>query len=120
MKTSLLHSMMAVVFMAASACAFAQTPPAAPGPGASAPGVGMRGGGPMHGWRMNKGNTPGWSMMSPEERAEHRNKMMGMKSYEECRAYMDQHHATMVERAKSKGRTPPTHAQHDPCLRLKD
>lgn len=105
-----------------STLTLAQTPPSGVGPGsaASASGPARGADGRMQGWHMNKGNTPGWSMMNPAERSEHHQRMMGMKSYEACRAYMDQHHAAMVERAKNQGRTPPAHAQHDPCLRLKD
>ncbi len=119
MKQMLQRVLTAMVCIAAVALASAQTPATGPGPGASAPGIGMRGGGPMQGWRMNKGNTPGWSMMSPQERVEHRNKMMGMKTFDECHAYMGQHHAAMVERAKSKGRSAPNQPRRDPCLRLK-
>ncbi|MFM8901481.1 MAG: hypothetical protein ACKOF9_16275 [Burkholderiales bacterium] len=119
MKRILQRVLVATACVAACAVAPAQTPPAASGPSASAPGGRMGGGGPMRGWHMNKSNTPGWSMMNRSERAEHRNKMMGMKNYEECRAYIDQHHATMMERAKAKGLTPPAQPAHDPCLRLK-
>lgn len=79
----------------------------------------MRASGTMHGWHMNKGNTLGWSMMTAAERDEHRNKMMAMNSYEECRTTMDQHHTTMAARAQSTGHTLPAQPRHDPCLRLK-
>ena len=38
--------------------------------------------------------------MSPSERDEHRQKMMGFKTYDECKAYIDEHHKQMDERAK--------------------
>jgi hypothetical protein len=82
---------------------------------ASAPGPGM---GPMHGWRMNRDNTPGWSMMSREERMQHHGRMAAMKDHAECRAYMDQHHAAMAERAKSRGMAMPAQPRRDACAPL--
>jgi hypothetical protein len=86
--------------------AFAQPgtgPGPGPGPGAG-PGYGM-GAGPRAGAgpRFDETTTPGWSMMSAEERSEHQARMRSFKSYEECNAYMAQHHDLMAERAKEKG-----------------
>lgn len=64
--------------------------------------------GPNCGWRMNRRNTPGMGLMTPEERIAHRDKMRSMKSAEECQAYITEHHAQMAERAKAKGITLPT------------
>lgn len=64
------------------------------GPGGMGPG--------MH---MGPDNTPGWKLMTKEERDEHREKMMSMKSADECRTYMTEHHRLMQERAKAKGVT---------------
>ncbi len=64
--------------------------------------------------RMGRMNTPGWSMMTPAERKEHMEKMQGMKSREECMAYMDEHHKMMEERAKAKGKTV-TMSRHKAC-----
>jgi len=72
---------------------------AQPGPG--------RGPGPGAGWRMNPGNTPGMALMTPEERNAHRDKMRSMQSYDECVAYVAEHHAQMVTRAQEKGITLP-------------
>jgi hypothetical protein len=74
----------------------------------SAPGSGPHGG-MMHG----KGNhmccgskdTHGWSLMSGDERQNHRDKMLSMKSHDECKAYHDEHRKTMEDRAKSQGKT---------------
>lgn len=55
------------------------------------------------GMRAGPRSTPGWSMMTPEERREHRQKMAGLKSTDECRAYMTQHREAMAERAKARG-----------------
>lgn len=94
--------------------------------GASAPaadcpqaGMGMhRGMGP--GARSGADYTPGWSMMSPKERQEHRDKLKSMKTYEECKATMDQHHEQMAARAKEKGRAMPAAPRHDACAGLKN
>lgn len=71
--------------------AVAQSASAPTGPGW---GPGMRAG-PQH--------TPGWSMMTPEERRQHHTKVTGFKSTEECRAYLTQHREQMAERAKARG-----------------
>ena len=87
----------------------------APGPGMG-PGMGM---GPMHGWRMNRDNTPGWSLMTRAERQQHHDRMAGMKDHAECSAYMEQHHAAMVERAKARGVAMPARPRMDACAPLK-
>lgn len=87
---------------------------AASGPAASAPGPGA---GPRARWGSDY--TPGWSMMTPQERNEHRARLRSMQSYDECVAYMAQHREQMAARAKEQGRralgTPP----RDPCAPLK-
>lgn len=86
-------------------------------PGASAP---MRGpGGRHHGGRASAEVTPGWSMMTPAERNEHRDRMRSMKSYEECKTTMAQHHEQMVARAKEKGVKMPAEPRHDACAGMK-
>jgi hypothetical protein len=87
---------------------------AQPGPGMG-PGGGMRPGGGMGGmgagggmgrqFSLNQDNTVGWALMTPQERTEHRTKMWSFKSYEECTAYQQQHHDTMMARAKEQGKT---------------
>jgi Spy/CpxP family protein refolding chaperone len=75
------------------------------GPGMG-PGGGMGGMGPGgRGMRFdfNKDNTPGWSLMTPEERTAHREKMLAAKTPEECKAIQEEHHKQMSERAKEKG-----------------
>jgi hypothetical protein len=86
---------------------------------ASAPQPGMGMGGGMHGWRMNRDNTPGWSMMTRAERREHHDKMSAMTDHGACTAYMEKHHAQMSERAKARGRTVPAKPRHDACTPLK-
>lgn len=53
--------------------------------------------------RFGPRNTAGWSMMTPEERRAHHDRMMGFQSPDECRAYMDEHRKLMAERAKERG-----------------
>lgn len=80
------------------------------------PGPGMGGGmgqgpcmkgdtaaGPNCGWRMNRKNTPGYTLMTPEERAAHQQKMRAFTNREECQAYISEHHAEMVKKAQAKG-----------------
>ena len=50
-------------------------------------------------------STPGWSMMTPEERQKHHEKMRGMRGHGECMEYMHEHHRHMESRAREKGTT---------------
>jgi hypothetical protein len=70
-------------------------------------------------WRMNRGNTPGFAMMTPEERNQHHQMMMGMKDHATCQTYMQEHHAKMVERAKERKQTIPATPRRDACGWLK-
>jgi hypothetical protein len=72
--------------------------------------------GPMGGW--GDDDTPGWSMMSESERVEHRERMRGFKTYEECRSYMDMHREQMGARARERGGNPPQQPRHDACAGL--
>jgi hypothetical protein len=58
-------------------------------------------------WTMNRSNTWSYSLMTPQERTEHQNKMRSFKTYDECMAYQDEHHRQMEARAKDKGVTLP-------------
>jgi hypothetical protein len=66
------------------------------------------GGGPGKGpgWSFNADNTRGWPMMS-------------MKSYEECLAYLGEHHKRMEARAQERGRPGPAMPAHSMCERMK-
>ena len=107
--------------------ALAQGPASGPGPGAGGPrmgpgagmgpGTGMGPGAGMPRWGQDA--TPGWGMMSDAERQQHREKMQSLKSHEECKAYMEQHHQQMVERAKAKGVSMPGQPRRDACAGLK-
>lgn len=78
-------------------------PGAGPGPGMG-PGQGMGPGYGMHrGPRYGADVTPGWALMTPQERAEHQSRMRSFQDYDECQAYLAQHHARMQSRAQEQG-----------------
>lgn len=74
--------------------------------------------GPGRGMTFNQDNTPGWALMTPEERAEHRGKMLSLKTYEECKAFQAEHRTAMEARAKETGKTLRTGRQNG-CDRMK-
>ena len=63
--------------------------------------------------------TPGWSMMSKEERDAHRKRLHELKIYEDCRAYLDQHREQMAQRAQEKGGKALAQPRRDACAGLK-
>jgi hypothetical protein len=69
--------------------------------------------------RDTPGRMMGGSMMSDAERKEHHRRMMSFRSAKECRAYVNEHHRLMMERARQAGRPPPAMSPHDPCVGLK-
>jgi len=77
--------------------------------GASQAGPGARG---MRNMRFDKGNTPGWALMTAEERSAFQAKMHAVKTYDECKLLQTEHHAAMEARAKEKGVTLPTPRQN--------
>jgi hypothetical protein len=97
----------------AASTAFAQGPGYGPGGG---PGKGP-GKGPD--WSFNGDNTRGWPMMSRDERTEHRNKMLSIKTYDECVAYLEEHRKQMEARAKERGRPMPGMPAQNMCERMK-
>ncbi len=56
-------------------------------------------------YAFNQDNAPGWVLMTPAERTAHRDQMVALKTLDECRAYMTQHHEAMQARAREKGVT---------------
>lgn len=58
-------------------------------------------------WAADQGNTRGWQLMTQQERIEHQTKMRSFKTYDECKAYLAEHHTLMEARAKEKGLTLP-------------
>lgn len=99
--------------------------PMGAGPGASAPGMGMgmgMGKGPGAGRgaaRWGSDFTPGWALMTPDERKDHQAHMRDMKTYDECKAYRDQHHEQMSARAKERGGKALAQPHRDACSGLK-
>ena len=63
--------------------------------------------------------TPGWALMSWKERNEHRKKMRSMTNYDDCKAYLTEHHDKMAARAKEKGQLTLPDAKRDGCANLK-
>lgn len=97
--------------------------PMGAGPVASAPGMGMgmgMGPGSGHGAaRWGSDYTPGWALMTEQERNEHRERMRAMKTYEECKTYQEQHHEQMAARAKERGGKALPQPRRDACSGLK-
>ncbi len=85
------------------------------------PGSGMGGGGPGRGqgqgFAFDQNNTPGWTLMTPEERSALRGKMLAAKSYEECKTLQAEQHTAMATRATEKGVTLPAPRQNG-CDRM--
>lgn len=65
------------------------------------------------------GRMYGWSLMTPQERTEHRQKMQAFDNYDACTAYVAEHHKLMAARAKEKGVALPAAPMRDMCARLK-
>jgi hypothetical protein len=106
----------------AALAAFNAVSAAAPSPPASAPTASAAAAsaprmGP--GMPMNRDNTPGWSMMTPQERDAHQRKMMATTDAVQCRATMSEHHAQMAARAKQLGQPMPPQPRNDPCAGMK-
>jgi hypothetical protein len=95
--------------------------PMGAGPAASTPGMGRAmGPGAGHGAaRWGSDFTPGWAMMNPQERKDHQDRMRAMTTYDECKAYQDQHHEQMVARAKERGGKVLKQPRRDACGSLK-
>ena len=91
---------------------------AAPVTAQMGPGMGGMGSGKSGRFAFNQGNTPGWSLMSPEERAAHRDKMWSFKTYDDCKAYQAEHHKAMEAKAKEQGKTLPA-PRANACDRMK-
>jgi hypothetical protein len=97
--------------------------PMGAGPATSSPRMGMgMGMGPDGGRgaaRWGSDYTPGWTLMTQQERNEHLDRMRSMKTYEECKSYQDQHHEQMASKAKDRGGKALAPARRDACIGLK-
>lgn len=75
--------------------------------GGQGPGMGQgeqgQGGSRGPGMRFSQRNTAGWNLMTAEERNAHREKMMAVKSYDECKSVQVAQHSAMEARAKERG-----------------
>jgi len=100
-----------IAALAVSTAALAQ-----PGPGMGG-GMGGGMGRGAGGWNAAAGNTPGWALMTPEERTEHQTRMRSMKTYEECAAYVSEERGKMAARAQEQGTT--LRAFRNPCDMMK-
>ncbi|MGB0127710.1 MAG: hypothetical protein WBP72_08735 [Rhodocyclaceae bacterium] len=111
MKALVTGTLGALLLAMGTAAALAQI---GPGMGA-AMGGGM---GPGGGWRVTQGNTPGYALMTSTERSAHQAKIRDLRTYEECRTYMGEHHRMMEARAQEKG-TKLMAMRADPCADLR-
>ena len=111
-------SILAALFLVFGSSAQAQ--PAAGtgmGPGNNGSGMGP-GNGRGQSFTFDSNNTRGWSLMTPEERIAHRDKMLSAKNYGECKTIQEEQHKAMIERANQQGKTLPTPRQNG-CDRMK-
>jgi hypothetical protein len=69
-------------------------------------------------WYAQGDNFRGAQLMSPDERKAHVNRLQNMKSFDECKGYMNAHYLDLDKRAKEKGTTLPP-IQGDPCEVMK-
>ena len=62
---------------------------------------------PMSGpWHAGPNHTPGWSMMSEQERAQHHAQLQAAKTPEECQRVMDEHRRLMQRHDIREGHPP--------------
>jgi hypothetical protein len=116
MKTSKL-TMIALLAALLAEPAFAQPGSGMGGMGGMGPGMGGMGPGKGR-MAFNQGNTPGWSLMTAEERTAHQQKMWSFKTFDECKAYQAEHHTAMTAKAKEQGKTLPA-PRANACDRMK-
>lgn len=107
MRTSTFRSIsLSALLTCAAAAALAQSA-SRPGEGNYPPGApnAATPSAPPSGARVGPRYTPGWSMMSKEERAQHRAQMRAANTPEDCRRLMEEHHRLMERRAADRGAT---------------
>lgn len=69
-------------------------------------------------WYAQGENFRGAQLLTQEERKSHVARLQGMKSFDECRAYMNAHYLELDRRAKERGALLPP-VQGDPCEAMK-
>jgi hypothetical protein len=57
--------------------------------------------------------------MTQAERNEHRERMRSTKTFDECKAAMEQHREQMAARAKERGGKALAQPRRDPCIGMK-
>ena len=67
---------------------------------------------------MGPDDSPGWALMTAQERDEHRARMMAFTNFEDCTAYLAEHHRLMLDRARAQGTTLPAQPRMGFCQRL--
>ena len=92
-----------------SATALAVSPQADETPG------GKQGDRSMQGSRVGADQTPGWNMMTTQERQQFQRDMQSAKSPDQCRQVMDKHRQLMADRAKERGVPTPSEPRRDMC-----
>lgn len=111
MRIQLIAASLAV-FVLSTACGQQQPPAPGAGPGY---GMGPGGMGPGRGPWYGSDYTPGWSMMTPQERDEHRRRMLAARTPEECRQIRDEQVQRMTDRARAQGATTLPMPMRDAC-----
>lgn len=71
----------------------------------AAPVMAQGGPGGARGMRFDRTNTPGWTLMTVEERNAYQDKIRAVKTYDECKLIQTEQHSLMETRAKEKGVT---------------
>jgi hypothetical protein len=69
-------------------------------------------------WYAQGDNFRGAHLMTPDERKNHVARLQNMKSFDECKRYMNAHYLDLDKRAKEKAMTLPP-IQGDPCEVMK-
>lgn len=54
-------------------------------------------------WHAHEANSPGWRYLTPPERVQHQRRLRGFSTLHECKAYLEQHHRMLAERARARG-----------------
>jgi hypothetical protein len=123
-----------IALVAAAACGLATAQNASGGGNGNAPAAAASGGAGMgpgmgngmgrglqahRGMRFDDDNTPGWALMTEAERDAHRAAVTAFTDYDQCRTYVQRHHAEMMERARERGQTLSETPRRDACEALK-
>src|SRR5262245_21678233 len=107
--TPLRLTIVTALMAACSATALAVSPPADETPS------GSQGDRSTQGSRVGADQTPGWNMMTTQERQQFQRDMQSAKTPDQCRQMMDKHRQLMADRAKERGTTPPSEPKRDMC-----